>query len=169
MSFLKHYVFELGELPLFELEDSSQESISEFHQKKVLAEALAASFMGRYDNVELEKSKQLLRTVFEMYPDYLEEAHLNLLHNLTFIKNVHFHKELGPFEEFDPQIEAIAKKLLKEDPNNPYVNVYMGLYYDRKGDTEKTRGHYETIVNAKNFSPFWYTAEAKNWLAGQNE
>jgi len=165
MSFLKNYVFGLEELPLFEPEDTPSKDSSEFHQKKLLAEALAASFMARFDDKALEKSKQLLRTLFDVYPDDLEYADLNLLHTLTFIKNVHFHKDLGPFEEFDPQIEAMAKKLLEEDPYHPYANVYMGAYYDRKGDFKKARFHYTTIVDAKNFSPFWYTSEAKNWLA----
>ena len=169
LSFLNHYVFTEQALPLFEALETTPPNTSEPHRRKLLAEALAASFMARYDNAELEKSKQLLRTLFAMYPEYLEYPHLNLLHTLTFIKSVHFHKELGPFEEFDAHIEAIAAKLLEEDPNNPYVNVYMGLYYDGKGSTEQSRVHFENIANAQNLSPFWYTAEAKNWLEQQEE
>ncbi len=168
MSFLKNYVLEQEELPLFELVDTPSNDTSEFHRKKMLAEALAASFMARFDNAELEKSKQLLRKAFKQYPNYKDYGNLNLLHILTFLKSVHFYKELGPFAEFDAQIEAIATKLLEEDPNNPYVNVYMGSYHDRKGAMEQARVHYETIVNANNFSPFWYTAEAKNWLSSEN-
>ncbi|MFT5915054.1 MAG: hypothetical protein ACJAWV_003666 [Flammeovirgaceae bacterium] len=40
----------------------------------------------------------------------------------------------------------------------------MGAYYDRKGNAEKAKHHFESIVNAKNFSKNWYTQEAKNWL-----
>ena len=43
--------------------------------------------------------------------------------------------ELGAFNAFDAQIEAIAS---------------------------------EALANAQNFSPFWYTAEAKQWLV-ENE
>jgi len=169
LSFLKHFVFTEEALTLFEPTNTKPKSTSELHRRKLLAKALAASFMARYDDAELEKSKQLLRLVFETYPEYLRYAHLNLLHTVTFIKSVHFHKELGPFEEFDPQIEAIATQLLTKDPNNPYVHVYMGLYYDRKGNMEKARVHFENIAKAQNFSPFWYTAEAKNWLVQQEE
>ncbi|MEM8926760.1 MAG: serine hydrolase domain-containing protein [Bacteroidota bacterium] len=168
MSFLKNYVLEQEEVPLFESAETLSKNTSEFHRKKIMAEALAASFMARFDDKALEKSKQLLRTFFTLYPDYLEHANLNLLHTLTFIKNVHFHKDLGSFEAFDPQIEAISKKLLEEDMDNPYVNVYMGAYFDQKGDLEKAKVHYENIIHSKNFSPFWYTAEAKNWLAQNN-
>lgn len=168
MSFLKNYVFELEGLPLFESVDTELKNTSEFHRKKILAEALAASFMARYDNTELEKSKRLLRKAFELYPNYQYYGNLNLLHTLTFLKSVHFYKELGAYSEFDEQIEILSKALLAKDSNNPYVNVYMGAHYDQKGDLEKARVHYETIANAKNFSPFWYTAEAKSWLSQQN-
>lgn len=169
MSFLKNYVLELEELPLFESVDTSSINTGEFRRKKVLAEALAASFMARFDDKELEKSKQLLRKTFELHPNYQDYGNLNLLHTLTFLKSVHFYKELGTYSEFDERIETLSEALLAKDPNNPYVNVYMGAYYDQKGDMEKARHHYETIVNTKNFSPFWYTAEAKSWLAQQKE
>lgn len=164
LSFLKNYVLNRQEMPLFEPEDEPLGITSELHRKKLLAEALAASFMARFDNNELEKSKRLLRKTFEIYPNYLDYAHLNLLHNLNFLKSVHLYKELGEFNEFDHQIEAIAQKLLEKDPNNPYANVYMGEYHDGKGNLEKAKVHFETIVNTKNFSPFWYTSTAKQWL-----
>lgn len=169
LSFLKNHVFDFGDISLFEQDDIEAKSRNnELYRKKLLAEALAASFMARFHDKELKKSKRLLRKVFELFPDHDSYADLNLLHNLTFIKNLHFFKDLGPFKEFDPIIESISDKLLKKDPNNPYANVYMGSYYDQKGDLEQARLHYETIINAKNFSPFWYTAEAKNWLSWQN-
>ncbi len=170
LSFVKNYVLELDTLSLFEPEDHSKEqpNASDFYRKKLLAEALSASFMARFDNRELEKSKRLLQKTFALFPDYLAYGDLNLLHTLTFIKSVHFYKELGEFPDFDPQIEAIAEKLLEQDPNNPYAHVYMGSYHDRKGDPKKARWHYEALANARNFSPFWYTAEAKSWLA-ENE
>ena len=168
-SFLKNYVFDFDDMPLFESGSGTEKfQHTELYRKKLLAEALASSFMARFDDSELEKSKKLLRYVFAQYPDYLAYADLNLLHNLTFIKDVHFYKDLGAFDEFDPQIKAIADNLLKKDQNNPYANIYMGTYYNRKGDLNKARFHFETIVNAKNFSPFWYTSEAKRWLEEHN-
>ena len=169
LSFLKNYVFDFGDMPLLESESGMEKfPNTELYRKKLLAEALASSFMARFDDSELEKSKKLLRQVFKQYPDYPAYADLNLLHNLTFIKDVHFYKDLGPFDEFDPQIEAIAHTLLEKDRNNPYVNIYMGTYHDRKGDLGKARFHFEAIANAKNFSPFWYTLEAKRWLEEHN-
>ncbi len=167
MSFFKNYVLHLEGVPLFEPDavDSSEENRSEFHRKKLLAEALAASYMARFDNAELEKSKQLLRKTFTLFPDYLNYGDLNLLHTLTFLKDVHFYMDLGAFNDFDAQIEAIANTLLTQDPNNPYAHVYLGTYFDRKGDSQKARFHFEALVNQQNFSPFWYTVEAKQWLA----
>ncbi|UOY07593.1 beta-lactamase family protein [Muricauda sp. SCSIO 64092] len=168
-SFLKNYVFDFGDMPLFESGNGTEKfQNTELHRKKLLAEALASSFMARFDDSELEKSKKLLRQLFKQYPDYPAYADLNLLHNLTFIKDVHFSKDLGPFDEFDPQIEAIANTLLKKDQDNPYVNIYMGTFHNRKGNLDKAQSHFETIANAKNFSPFWYTSEAKRWLEEHN-
>lgn len=76
--------------------------------------------------------------------------------------------DLEEFNASDTQIEAIANSLLTQDPNNPYAHVYLGTYFDRKGDLEKARFHFEALANAQNFSPFWYTGEAKQWLA-ENE
>ncbi|MEO0572095.1 MAG: serine hydrolase domain-containing protein [Bacteroidota bacterium] len=163
MSFLKNYVLNQEELPLFEV-DTASKNKTEFHRKKLLAEALSASFMARFDDGELEKSKQLLRKMFQLYPDYKNYGNLNLLHTLTFLKSVHFYKELGAYPEFDEQIENISKVLLAEDPNNPYVNVYMGEYYSDKGSIKAAKPFFERIVHADNFSPFWYTSTAKQWL-----
>jgi len=167
ISFLKNYVLDYSNLPLLKAEKTPElpPGMASFQKKKLLAEALAQSYMARFDSTALEKSKKLLRHVFKQYPNYLAESDLNLLHTLCFLKTVHFYKELGPFTEFDTKIESIANTLLEKDPKNPYVHVNMGFYYDEKGDSEKARFHYNAILKAKNFSPFWYTTEAKNWLA----
>ena len=153
LSFLKNYVF-----------DNHLTSRNNFQKKEFLARALAASFMSRFDTSEWERSIELLDTTFTKYPEYLEYANLNLLHNLMFLKTVAFHKELGAFTKFDDKIEAIGSKLLENHPDNPYANVYLGNFYDEKGDMEKARLHFQTIVDAENFSPFWYTSVAKAWL-----
>ncbi|WP_422859123.1 serine hydrolase [Flagellimonas sp. S174] len=153
LSYLQSYIYGEANLP-----------ISKLNRQKMLAQALAASFMSRFDDTEWKKSIQLLDAIFETYPNYLEYAHLNLLHNLMFLKTVAFHKGFGVFNTFDDKIEAIGARLLKNDPKNPYANVYMGDFYDGKGEIEKARIHFQTIADAENYSPFWYTSVAKEWL-----
>ncbi len=173
LSFLKNYIFSIEEMVLLETKDaiqSNEESTTQnFYRKKLLTQALAASFMARFDVKKMQTSAALLNKVFSEFPNYLEYADLNVLHNLTFLKDVAFYKELGEFNQFDDKIEAISAKLLKEDPQNPYLNVYMGIYYDRKGDIDKARYHFEQIVNANNFSKNWYTEEAENWIKGHEK
>ena len=153
LSFLKNYVL------------TQEESQSpEFQRKEILAQALAESFMSRFDTVHMNRSKELLESVFEQYPNYLEYADISVLHNLIFLKDVAFYRELGEFNHFDSQIETIGTKLLKEDPQNPYLNIYFGNYYMRKGNDEKAKFHFEQITQAKNFSRNWYASEAENGL-----
>ncbi len=168
LSFLKNYLYSLEDMNLLETKESiknkEQYSNQDFYRDKLLAQALAESFMARFDVKNMEMSKALLNRVFSEFPNYLEYADLNLLHTLTFLKDVAFYKELGEFNEFDEKIEAISAKLLKEDPQNPYANVYMGIYHDRKGNLNKAMYHFKKISNATNFSKFWYTVEANNWI-----
>lgn len=146
VSFLEHF---LGE---------------ELTREKLLAEALSESFFARFDTAKLASSATLLRRVFAEYPDYLDYADLSLLHNLSFLKTVAFRRELGEFSAFDEPIERIGNHLLKLDPANPYANYYLGEFYGRTGEVERARSHFRTIVEAENFSRFWYTAEAEQWL-----
>lgn len=166
MSFLKNYVLDLSDMPLIESPDSvyATNDKSNFYKQKVLAQALAQSFMARFGQQNMETSTQLLEKTFEKHPDYLSYGNINLLHNMSFLKDVAFYMDLGEFNLFDKQIEAISQKLLKESPNDPYLHSYMGTYYDRLGNQEKAKFHYNTIVDLDNFSPNWYTNEAKNWL-----
>lgn len=171
MSFLKNYIFQFEEMELFEKQDSvpkSDFSDIEFYRKKMLAQALAESYMARFQPEKLQSSAELLDRVFLEYPDYLEYADLNLLHNLSFLKDVAFYMELGEFTKFDNQIERIGEKLLKEESENPYAHSYMGTYYARNGNIKEAKHHFEKIVNAKNFSKNWYTQEAQNWLNDNN-
>ena len=165
LSFLKNFVLDQPELKLWQGTASVDfEDDNPFLRDLVLAEALSASFMARFDTDNFAVSVSLLQQVFEKYPDYLSYADLTLMHNLMFLKDVAFYRELGAFNYFDPQLEGIGEQLLKEDANNPYVHVYLGNYYDRKGDRDKAKYHFTQIVEATNFSPNWYTREAENWL-----
>ncbi|WP_430908209.1 serine hydrolase [Maribacter sp. 2-571] len=166
ISFIKNYLLGLTEMPLFEKSDAISETTSneDFFRRKLLGQALAESYMARFDQKKLKSSIRLLNYVFSKYPDYLQYSDLNLLHNLTFLKDVIFHMELDAFNDFDIYIERIAQKLLEEAPNNPYVHAYLGTFYSRKGHIAKARKHFEDIVNSKNFSENWYTHEAEQWL-----
>lgn len=170
LSFLKNYVFEKSEMELFENADSIKfENVDDlFFRKKLLAQALAEAFMARFNPEKFHTSVQIFKSVFEEYPNYLDYADLTTLHNLSFLKTVAFHLELGELNDFNLQIESIGEKLLSVDANNPYANYYLGAYYADQGNIEKAKFHYGKIVDAKNFSKWWYTSEAMNWLK-QNE
>ena len=120
--------------------------------------------MARFDTQAFDISAQLLEQTFLKHPDYLSYGDINLLHTMNFLKSVAFHKDLGPFHAFDQQIEEIGLNLLKHEPNNPYPHIYLGSYYDGLGKMETAATHFQSIVDLKNFSPHWYTREARNWL-----
>ena len=170
MSFLKNYVFEYDQMNLFESKETLEftSENAEFYKRKLLAQALAESFMSRFETEKIQKSESLLKVVFSEHSNYLEYADMYLLHNLTFLKDVAFYRDLDEFTSFDEHIDMIGSKLLKENPKNPYVNMYLGTFYDRKGNSEKAKYYFEQIVNAKNFSRNWYTTEAENWLKNFN-
>ncbi len=167
LSFLKNYSYKNETVPLLEekgVVKSETFHKSDFYRKKLLAQALADAFMARFETEKMNSSIKLLEKVFAEFPEYEKYADLNLLHNLSFLKDIAFYKELEAFNDFDQELETIGTKLLKEDPFNPYANIYMATFYDRKGHKEKAKFHFEQILKAENFSPFWYTSEAKNWL-----
>lgn len=171
LSFLKNYVFQLQAVPLLEhpaslasLEQRITPVNREFYRKKLQAQALAASFMGRYSDSEGSFSKQLLAQMFDQFPDYGTYGDLVLLRNLYMLK---FMDNLRGKEEstsFDSHIKRIGEKLLKRDKNNPYANYYMANFYDIKGQPKRTEIYYAQLLNAQNFSPWWYTAEARKWM-----
>jgi len=156
---------------LFEKKDAiskNQFSNKEFYRKKMLAQALAESYMARFETEKLQLSSVILNKVFQEFPNYLEYADLNLLHNLSFLKDVAFYKELGEFNNFDTEIVNIGEMLLNKDAENPHAHSYLGTYYARKEITEKAKYYFESIVNIKNFSKNWYTNEAQAWLDNMN-
>ncbi|MFY0594228.1 serine hydrolase domain-containing protein [Roseivirga sp.] len=166
VSFLKNYIFDRTEMCL--LEDESfvftDSNANTFYRKKVLAQALTESFMARFQTEKMKLSAHLIDQTFKKYPDFLEYADINLLHNLSFLKSVAFYRNLGEFNQFDSELEQIGSRLLQVAPNNPYAHSYMGTFYNRKGNKEKAFFHFKSIVDAQNFSSSWYTNEAKTWL-----
>lgn len=170
-SFLKNYVFDMSQMPLYETLDSvyTADFEKDLYRQKVLAQALAESFMSRYDLAHMETSAALYKATFEKYPDYLSYSNVNLLHGLCFLKDVAFYRDLEEFTVFDHQIEQIGNHLLASTPNNPYLHSYMAVYHDRKGDLDKAKHLYQSIVNLENFSPNWYTREAQQWLDSRRD
>ena len=171
LSFLKNYVFKLSDEQLFEDENSLRSvkkritiNNSQFYLKKLVAQSIAESFMGMFDTAKIEKSKNILRQVFKLFPDYISYGDLTLLHNLSILKTIDLNSGRGDFTDFDRQLEGIGKKLLTIDNDNPYANYYLGNYYLEKGDLESTTRYYNRIINARNFSRNWYTNEAENWV-----
>lgn len=167
-SILKNLVFNKSDMQLLDYEGDSYEASDYLYRKNQKALALSASFMARFDTAQFNLSKAILKRVFTEFPDYESYGDLTLMHSISFLKTVAFYRELGAVQAFDEQFEKIAQKLMAKDANNPYLNIYLGSYYDEKGDQTKARVHYERIANAENFSPFWYTQEAKNWLKDQS-
>lgn len=171
LSFLKNYVHDLQDMPLFESPDklySTSYKYPEFYRKKVLAQALAASFMARYNTEQFHEAETLIQNTFNQYPNYKTYGSINLLHSLSFLKAVSFYKDLGPYHKFDTTIESLGNHLLKQCPYNPYLHTYMGDYFDRNDQLDKARLHFKTVSKLPNFSRHWYTKEAENWLSSHS-
>lgn len=167
LSFLKNFVFGFDKMPLMQAGKvpSKKSSVKgQFYRKKLLAHALASSFMARYDKKHFDTSVKLLTKVFAEYPDYEGYGNLNLMHNLLFLKDVTFYRNNTAFNDFDTQIKKIGEKLLTIDPQNPYANVYMGSFYARNGKKALAKPYYAQIIKAKNFSKNWYIFQAQRWI-----
>jgi hypothetical protein len=137
---------------------------SEYYRKKLLAQALAESFMAVYHPEKAADSRRILRAVFKHYPDYSTYGDLSLLHNLSMLRYLATSKSAADAAEFDPAIEAIGAALLLKDPNNPYANYYLGSYSGLKGNKVAASRYYKSIINATNFAKDWYTLQADKWL-----
>ena len=174
-SFLKNFVFDLEEPPLFETENSLttieariDNTNKDFYRSKLLAQLSAENYMSRFDQAKAAYSKVLLKRLFVLFPDYKDYGDLNLLFNLQFIKAIGAMRGNPEITDFDHQYLSIANKLLSIDGDDPYVNYYMANYHQIKNNRDSTSYYYSKIVNAKNFSPWWYTNEAKRWLETEN-
>ena len=174
ISFLKNYVFDLSDMPLLEDEKSLStlgsrvtQNNSKLYLKKLIAQAVAESFLALYDSTKSKQSKHILQVTFKRFPDYINYGDLTLMHNLSFLKGIAFHREHVDFTDFDRQLKGIGLQLIAIDNDNPYANYYLANYYLRKGNSDSTRIFYNRIINARNFSRNWYTAEAENWVNGQ--
>ncbi|HMQ05771.1 MAG TPA: serine hydrolase domain-containing protein [Saprospiraceae bacterium] len=171
LSFLKNYVLDLADKPLLEdsgssinLDNRITEAHSEFYRKKLLAQAIAESFLAQYDSTHIEMGITLLKQVFTLYPVYESYADLNLLHTLSFLKTITSMKKQQPFTQFDSALEKIALQLLANDGDNPYANYYLANFYIDSGYDALAFELFQKIIEAKNYSRNWYTLEAENWV-----
>lgn len=171
LSFLKNYVLDLNNEPLFEtstslkiIESRINSKNSSFYRSKLLAQSISESFMARYDISQGEMSTAILEKVFKLYPEYESYSDLTLLHNLSFLKAISSVKKQENFTKFDSELEKIAINLLTADSKNPYANYYLATYFSSKGANDIALKYYEKIINANNFSKNWYTSEAENWI-----
>lgn len=171
LSFLKNYVLNLSDEPLFEnltslntIENRINSKKSAFYRRKLLAQSISGSFMARYDVSQRKMSIAILEKVFKLFPDYESYSDLTLLHNLSFLKTISLVKEQENFKKFDTELERIGTRLLAIDSENPYANYYLANYFSSKGANDIALKYYEKIISAKNFSKNWYTSETENWI-----
>jgi CubicO group peptidase (beta-lactamase class C family) len=175
LSFIKNFILDASDVPILQdaaslksLQKKLTPANSEYYRKKLLAQALAQSFIAMYHPERADDSRRILRAVFKLYPDFRDYGDLALLHNLSMLRFLATSKDVGA-AEFDLAIEAIGTKLLQNDPSNPYANNYMGSYYSLKGDTVSASQYYKSITTAPNFAKNWYTALAEKWLKDHNQ
>jgi CubicO group peptidase (beta-lactamase class C family) len=171
LSFIKNFMLNASGVPLLEdehtlksMENRVTPANSEYYRKKLLAQALAESFMAVYHPEKAADSRRILTAVFKHYPDYSSYGDLSLLHNLSMLRYSATSKSAADAAEFDPAIEAIGAALLLKDPNNPYANYYLGSYSGLKGNKVAASRYYKSIINATNFAKNWYTLQADKWL-----
>ena len=171
LSFLKNFVFNLEKEPLFEdqtslmkLKDRMTSDNQEFYRSKLLAQSLAATFMSRYNDQEGEFSKQIMHQVFGQFIDYKSYGDLILMRNLFMLKFMDSIRDKEEFADFDNQFVELGESLLESDENNPYANYYMANFFRIKQQKDSCLSYYKKIVDAKNFSPWWYTMAAQRWI-----
>ncbi|MEM9337149.1 MAG: serine hydrolase domain-containing protein [Bacteroidota bacterium] len=171
LSFLKNFVFDVGQMPLFENSMSIREvgkridrTNGGFYLKKLLAQSVTATFMAQFDTQEIEVSREILQQVFDLYPNYNNYGDLVLMHHLNMLKSMNTKRDKKEFVEFDRPFTGIGDSLLRVDPFNPYANYYMANYYQIKGISDSTSYYFSQVVNAQNFTSWWYTKEAERWI-----
>ncbi len=172
LTVLKNLVYGQTNQPLIiteeELEALPNDSSNILLQRQLLAQALAESFLSRYHPDQRFHSYALVQKTLELFPEQEAYVDVNTLFTLSFLTSVSFHMNLEPLPGISSFIEDWGNQLAEEHPNNPYIHSIMGTYYDRNGNINQARFHYESIVATPNFSPHWYTRDAEAWLSNQN-
>lgn len=161
LAFLKHFVYSQDDwsLPTLITSDYLEESPPSasdkpFDRQILLANALAASFLGQGFPEEGEKSKALTLALLKHFPDIKKYGTISTLHLLSVLCE----------QEDDPQLVsyflALGKYLIDKQADNPYSNIYMAFFYKGQNNPEKALPYFQAIVDAENYRPFWYTIEA---------
>ena len=165
LSFLKNYLLDQADTPL--RPDPSAPVNTSLEQKIQLTRALGESFMSRYREEDWQAAKRRLQGLFKGNSKTESLAHINLLHSLSFLKTVAYHKGTGDQDLFDAQLLEMAKTLLQQEPNNPYLYAYLGDFYELNGDAESAQYYAMALLRLSNFESNWYTQEAKARLLDQ--
>ena len=166
LSFLKHFVFDIPRkldwTNVNYQEDLDfafdQNDYGPFYRQELLANAIAASFIGRTDSAEVERSRELAALALENFSDYESYGSQSLM---ILLLDLATHAN---DRKFDHAIESLGEALLEKHQFDPYVNVSLGDYYGHRNEKEKALEHYERITEAENFEPNWYTIEALDFL-----
>ncbi|MGB3179899.1 MAG: serine hydrolase domain-containing protein [Cyclobacteriaceae bacterium] len=166
VSFLKNFVYGKSRLPLLETESGLAKVKPEgpLYRRKLLAQAMAEAYMSRYDTSRFSLGLGLLDKLFTYYPKTEAYASLNLMHTLSYLNTVAQHHQLTYPAYLNDKMQDAGSTLLQEQPDNPYLHIYLADYYDRTGDLIQAAYHYRWLAEATAFSDNWYTAEAKSWL-----
>lgn len=166
MSFLKNFAFDGTDQ--FIMDDFNQPekldlaftktAVEPFYRQELLAHALASSFIGFADSLELKKSKKLTGLALSTYPDYETYGNQSLLRLLMVLSTY------GNYRDFDEELSKIGNALLAKNKYDPYTNVYLGYHYAHVNESDKAYQHFKTIAETPNLQPFWYSLEAYDFL-----
>ncbi|MDX1904530.1 MAG: serine hydrolase [Thermonemataceae bacterium] len=66
--------------------------------------------------------------------------------------------------EFDNKIKHLGKKIMKNEPQNPYLYFYLGNFYNLNGDSAKANQHFTILQTLPNFDRNWYTEESEHYF-----
>ena len=169
LSFLNHYVFgNDSEGSVADFDQSlqvEQDALSNLDPTKVdllrqqvLAQALAASFMGFADTTQLQVSRELTKVGLKLFPDYLDYGNSSLMRLFTVLS------AFADYSEFDQATYQLGTRLVSTNRYDPYANVYLGFLHQARSQPDKAATYYRNILEAPNLSPFWYTHEANRFF-----
>jgi len=159
LSFLKHFVFDMPT----KLDWASFDAIDElgvdikneygsFYRQELLASAMAAKFIGYGDSAKIDKCKELTAYALKNFPDsehYGNQSLMMLLSDLAAEFNV---------TDFDKELVHVGEVLLAKNPLDPYVNISLGSYYNKRNKPEKAIVYYRRIADVDNYNSrawFW--------------
>ncbi len=135
----------------------------------LVAEALGKAFLGRFDANSARQSGALVDDLLARFPGEARAGGLGLAHVLSMLKLIAHHNENRSLLDYDALAIGISERLISEGANNPYAHIYLAELHDLNGNEASARRHFQAIVNAPNFSPWWYTRQAQSWLNSRKQ